>query len=47
MGYDCYSKYIYNEYHDGIAVLIKKNINHRIKADFITNLLELEIKTSL
>lgn len=46
-GYNAYSKNMYNEYHDGIAILIKQNIKHKIKDDFMTNTLEIVIVTAI
>lgn len=46
-GFNSYNKNMLNENHDGIAILVKNNIKHKIIDDFITNILETEIETSL
>lgn len=46
-GYNSYTKNIYNELHDGIAILIKNNIQYKIKDDFLTNFLEVIVETTL
>ena len=46
-GYNCYSKNIFNELNDGIAILIKRKFRHRINDDFLTNFLEIKIETTL
>ena len=46
-GYNCFSKNIFNELNDGIAILIKQNLKYRLIDDFITNFLEVKIDTPL
>ena len=46
-GYNSFTRNIFNEASDGIAILIKKNLCYRIIDDFITNFLEIKIETSL
>lgn len=46
-GYSSYTKNIYNELNDGTSILIKENLKHKIKDDFLTNTIEIIIQTSL
>lgn len=46
-GYNTYLKNTSGEAHDGSAVLIKSNIKHEIIEDFITDVLELRINTTI
>ena len=46
-GYNSFNRNIHNEMHDGIAILVKKQLKYTIKDDFIYNLLELIIDTPL
>lgn len=46
-GYTSYTKNIFNEYHDGTAVLIKQNIKHKIIDEFITNTVKIKIETTI
>ena len=46
-GYSCYTRNNYNEIHDGIAILVKTQLKYTIKDEFIYNILEIIIETSL
>lgn len=46
-GYQSYTINKLNEIHDGIAILIKNNIKHTIQDEFITNVLQVTIETTL
>lgn len=46
-GYQCYTTNKLNEIHDGIAILIINNIKHTLQDDYITNVLQITIETSL
>ena len=46
-GYTTYKVNISNELHDGSAILVKNNIKHKIKDDYITNLLQITVETSI
>lgn len=46
-GYQSYSTNKFNEIHDGIAILIRNNIKYTIQDDFITNVLQVTIETTL
>lgn len=45
-GYSCFTKNIYNEINDGIAILVKKKLKFKINDDYITNFLEIIIETT-
>ena len=46
-GYTTYKINTSNELHDGSAILVKSNILHKIKDDFITDVLQITIETSI
>lgn len=46
-GYTTYIKNSTNQHHDGSAILIKPHIKHKIIDDFITDVLELRIETTI
>ena len=46
-GYTTYKVNSTNELHDGSAILIKSNIQHKIKDDFITDILQVTIETNI
>lgn len=45
-GYSCYMKNSFKEINYGLAILIKRNIQHRINEYIITDCLEVIIETS-
>ena len=47
MNYNVYQRNVYGERNDGIAIMIKSNLKHKLDDDFVENFLAVEVETDL